>query len=88
MNYPHQTTTDPNAFSLWADPSEGELAVWAQAAGYAQQGLTNNTFSFDGLDATVAWGQSATVPAATSELQNIFVSPSALSRYEWNLHSS
>ena len=75
MNYPHQTTTDPNAFTLWQDASEEELAVWADAAGYAQQ---NNNFAFENLDATLAWGQSADPPAATNELQNFLVSTVAL----------
>ena len=82
MSYPQTATTDPYAFSLWPDASEEELAVWAQAAGYAQQGLTvtGDTFSFDGLDTTAAWGRSSTLPASTydSELQNIFVSAPAL----------
>jgi len=45
-----------------------------------QQELANDAFSFDGLDATAAWGQSATLPASTydSELQNVFVSTPAL----------
>jgi hypothetical protein len=85
MNYPHQTTTDPNAFALWPDASEEELAVWAQAAGYAQQ---NNTFDFENLDATVAWGQSAEPPAATYELPELFCEYScSRDGYERNLHS-
>ena len=54
--------------------------MWAQAAGYAQQELTNGAFSFDGLDGTAAWGQSSTLPAPTydSELPNIFVSTAVL----------
>jgi hypothetical protein len=75
MNYPHTTTTDPNAFTLWPYASEEELAVWAQAAGYAQQ---NNDIYLGDLDAAVAWGQSTTLPATTHDLQNIFVSTVAL----------
>ena len=71
MNYPHQATTDPNAFTLWPDASVEELAVWAQAAGYAQR--TNN-FSLDDLDTAVAWGQNAMLPATTYDFQNNFVS--------------
>ena len=80
MSYPQTATTDPYAFSLWPDASEEELGVWAQAAGYAQQELTNGAFSFDGLDTTAAWGQNSTLPALTydSELQNILVSTAAL----------
>jgi len=60
-------TADPYAFLLWPDasaPGEEEMAVWAQAAGYAQQGLevSSDNYPFDGLDATAVWGQSATLP--------------------------
>ena len=66
------TTDDPYAVSLWPDTSTSgeEMIMWAQAAGYAQQGLTSDNFSFDTLDAAV-WGQSATLPAAPFGLQNI-----------------
>ncbi|KAF8274280.1 hypothetical protein EI94DRAFT_1825625 [Lactarius quietus] len=71
MSYPQTATTDPYDFTLWPDPSEEELAAWAQAAVYAQQGPTSDNFSFDGLNATASWGQSATLPAATYGLQNL-----------------
>ncbi|KAI9465608.1 hypothetical protein BJY52DRAFT_596180 [Lactarius psammicola] len=74
MNHPHTATTDPYAFSLWPDAaasSEEETRLWAQTAGYAQTGFTSDKFSFDGLDATAAWGQSATLPAAAYGLENI-----------------
>ena len=75
MNYPHRATTGPNAFTLWPNASEVELAVWAQAAEYAQQ--TNN-LSLDDLDSAVAWGQCATLPVTTYDLQHNFVSIIAL----------
>jgi hypothetical protein len=75
MNYSETTTTNPYAFTLWPDASEEELAVWAQAAGYSQE---NNDFSLGDLDAAFAWGQSAPLPAPTYNLQNIFVSTTAL----------
>ncbi len=66
MNYPQQATSDPYAFSLWPDASaasEEEMMAWAQAAGYAQPGLTTDNFSLDDLlDTSLAWGQSGTVP--------------------------
>jgi hypothetical protein len=86
MSYPQTATTDPYAFALWPDASEEELAVWAQAAGYAQSELAGDTFSFDGLDATATQGQSPTLPTAAYGPHNPFVSAITLG-YERNLHS-
>ncbi len=66
MNYPQPATTDPYAFSLWPDASAAseEMMAWAQAAGYAQSGLTDNLF-LDDLDTTLAWGQGGMIPTET-----------------------
>jgi hypothetical protein len=75
MNYSGTATTNPYAFTLWPDASEEELAVWAQAAAHSQE---NNDFSLGDLDSALAWGQSATLPATTYDLQNNFVSTTGL----------
>ncbi|KAH8998688.1 hypothetical protein EDB92DRAFT_1836639 [Lactarius akahatsu] len=86
MNYP-QTTTDPYAFSFWPDAaafSEEETMAWAQAAGYAQPGLTTDNFSFDDLGATAAWGQSATLPDGTFGIHHRIPSgPSVVRSQQW-----
>lgn len=76
MNCPHTATADPNAFLLWPDASAAteEMMVWAQAAGYAEPGLTVGDFSLDDLDATLAWGQGGTTPAEAFGFQNYSVS--------------
>ena len=83
MNFPHTATTDdPLGFLLWPDAStlgEEEMMMWAQTAGYAQQGITSDSFSFNGLDSTAAWGESATLPTATYGHQNTFVNISVSS---------
>jgi hypothetical protein len=75
MNYPNTTPADLSALSLWPDApavTEEEMAVWAQAAGYAQPGLDEG-IPLDILDATLAWGRSGT-SSAEFDFQNNFVS--------------
>lgn len=76
MNYPNTTPADLSAFSLWPDApvvSEEEMAIWAQAAGYAQPGLAEG-IPLDIIDATLALGQSGTAFAEPLDFQNNFVS--------------
>ena len=75
MNYPNAAPVDLSGFSLWPDApalDEEEMAVWDQAAGYAQPGLGDG-IPLDILDATLAWGQSGTTFAEPSDFQNSFV---------------
>ena len=77
MNYPNTSPADLSAFSLWPDNSavsEEEMAMWAQGAGCAQPGLAIENVPLDGLDATLAWGQSGMTPAESFDFQNNFVS--------------
>jgi hypothetical protein len=85
MNYPDTVPADLSAFSLWPDAvaaSEEEMAMWAQAAGYAQPGFTFENVPLDDLDATLTWGQSSTTPGEIFDFQNNSVSilPSSLGR--------
>jgi hypothetical protein len=76
MNYPNTAPADLSAFSLWPDApvvGEEEMAVWAQAAGYAQPELAEG-IPLDIIDATLAWGQSGTAFAEPLDFQNNFVS--------------
>jgi hypothetical protein len=70
MNYPNTTQVDLSPFSLW--PDEEEMAMWAQAAGYAHPGLDEG-IPLDILDATLAWGQSGTTFAEPFDFENNFV---------------
>ncbi|KAF8263326.1 hypothetical protein EI94DRAFT_601817 [Lactarius quietus] len=75
MTYPDTAPADLSALSLWPDPSatmEGEMAAWAQTAGYTQPGLDVEGIPLDILDATLAWGQSGKNPTETSAFQTDF----------------
>jgi hypothetical protein len=76
MNYSNTAPADLSASLLWPDApavGEEEMALWAQAAGYSQQGLDEG-IPLDILDATLAWGQSGTTFAELSDFRNNLVS--------------
>jgi hypothetical protein len=83
MNYPDTVPADLSAFSLWPDAtaaSEEEMAMWAQAVGYAQPGFNFENIPLDVLDDTLTGGQSGTTPAGVSDYQDnsVSTSPSGL----------